>query len=490
MAARVDRPHVRGERRGRAAALRDDGRGRLVPRAARRARTGLCARRRLRPRRVLGHRRRRARRDLRLHRGAARNHPRGHLAVRLREDRHRGGAPLLPHRRALRCERRAADRPRAGGRRRSRSGRRAPRRRDPQVGPGGDACREAPRARAPERRRRAGANRSAAPLRRRGPGGAPRVPRQAPRALAVLRRLLFLVGAVVLVDTMFYAALTPLLPHYSDDLGLSKTSAGILAGSYAFGALVAGIPAGMLATRLGVKPTMLIGLGGMTLTTALFGFAHSVWLLDTARFLQGAASSFSWTAGLAWLIADAPANARGKLIGSAMGVAIFGAMLGPVIGGIASVTSTQATFGGIACVGLGLAAWAAATSSQREPSGAPVSMLFSALTKRGMLTGVWLVALPSISFGALGVLAPLRLHDLGLSGVAISAVWLVAVAFEATSAPLVGSVSDRRGRLWPLRIGALAAAACFVLFPLLDRHWASFAVGIAVCSFALGAFWA
>jgi MFS family permease len=289
---------------------------------------------------------------------------------------------------------------------------------------------------------------------------------------------------------MFYAALTPLLPHYSDDLGLSKTSAGILAGSYAFGALVAGIPAGMLATRLGVKPTMLIGLGGMTLTTALFGFAHSEWLLDTARFLQGAASSCSWTAGLAWLIADAPANARGKLIGSAMGVAIFGAMLGPVIGGIASVTSPQATFGGIACVGLGLAAWAAATSSQREPSGQPVSMLFSALTKRGMLASVWLVALPSISFGALGVLAPLRLHDLGLGGVAISAVWLVAVAFEATSAPLVGSISDRRGRLWPLRIGALAAAACFVLFPLLDRHWGTFALGIAVCSFSLGAFWA
>jgi MFS family permease len=305
-----------------------------------------------------------------------------------------------------------------------------------------------------------------------------------------VRRLLFLVGAVVLVDTMFYAALTPLLPHYVDDLGLSKSGAGILAGSYAFGALVAGIPAGMLVARVGVKPTILVGLAGMTVTTALFGFAQSEWLLDTARFLQGAASSCSWTAGLAWLIADAPASARGKLIGSAMGVAIFGAMLGPVIGGIASVTSTQATFGGIACIGLGLAAWAAVTSSQREPSGQPVSMLFSALTKRGMLASVWLVALPSISFGALGVLAPLRLHDLGLGAVGISAIWLVAIGFEATSAPLVGSVSDRRGRLWPLRIGAVAAATCFVLFPVLDRHWATFAVGIGFCSFSLGSFWA
>ena len=289
---------------------------------------------------------------------------------------------------------------------------------------------------------------------------------------------------------MFYAALTPLLPHYADDLGLSKTGAGVLAGSYAFGALLAGIPAGALASRVGVKPTLLVGLAGMTVTTALFGFAHSIWLLDAARLLQGASSSCSWTAGLAWLIAESPANARGRLIGSAMGVAIFGAMLGPVIGGIASVTSTQVTFGGIAFIGLGLAAWATATSSSREPSGQPVSMLFGALAKRGMLASVWLVALPSMAFGALGVLAPLQFHELGLGAIGISAVWLVAIACEATSAPLVGVVSDRRGRLWPLRIGALAAAACFVLLPALDLHWWTFAATIVVCSFALGAFWA
>jgi MFS family permease len=305
-----------------------------------------------------------------------------------------------------------------------------------------------------------------------------------------MRRLLVLVGAVVLVDTMFYAALTPLLPHYAQELGLSKGGAGVLAGSYALGALVAGIPAGILAARLGVKPTLLIGLGGMTLTTALFGFAHSEWLLDTARFLQGASSSCSWTAGLAWLIADAPANTRGRLIGSAMGVAIFGAMLGPVIGGIASLTSTQVTFGGVACIGFGLLAWAAATPSHRAPSGQPVSMLFGALRERRMLASVWLVGLPSIYFGALAVLAPLRLHELGLGAVGIGAVWLCAIGLEATSGPLIGYVSDRRGRIWPLRFSAAAAVICLVLFPVLDDRWTTFAVGIVVCSFAAGAFWA
>jgi len=89
------------------------------------------------------------------------------------------------------------------------------------------------------------------------------------------------------------------------------------------------------------------------------------------------------------------------------------------------------------------------------------------------------------------------LDDAGVSEVDLARVrldspiaWLVAIGFEATSAPLVGSISDRRGRLWPLRLGALGAAVCFIVLPALDSHWWTFAAAIVVCSFALGAFWA
>ena len=57
-----------------------------------------------------------------------------------------------------------------------------------------------------------------------------------------VRRLLLLTSAIVLVDTMFFAALTPLLPHYVDELGLGKAGAGVLQAMYPLGALVAGIP--------------------------------------------------------------------------------------------------------------------------------------------------------------------------------------------------------------------------------------------------------
>src|SRR5918997_274727 len=100
-----------------------------------------------------------------------------------------------------------------------------------------------------------------------------------------MRRLLLLVGAIVFVDTMFFAALTPLLPEYADDLNLSKAGAGFLSASYAIGALVGGIPGGIAAARFGVRPTVLIGLAGMAVTTLTFGFADSIWLLDGARLL-------------------------------------------------------------------------------------------------------------------------------------------------------------------------------------------------------------
>ena len=40
-----------------------------------------------------------------------------------------------------------------------------------------------------------------------------------------MRRLLLLTGTIVLVDTLFFAALTPLLPHYAHRLGLGKGGA-------------------------------------------------------------------------------------------------------------------------------------------------------------------------------------------------------------------------------------------------------------------------
>jgi len=303
-----------------------------------------------------------------------------------------------------------------------------------------------------------------------------------------VRRLLLLVGAIVFVDTMFFAALTPLLPQYADDLGLSKAGAGLLAASYALGALVGGIPGGISAARFGVRPTVLVGLAGMAITTVTFGFADSIWLLDTARFLQGVASSFSWTASLAWLVAAAPPDRRGETIGAVMGAAIVGALFGPVLGGIASVVGTGPAFASVAVLAsvLGVAAWRTPAFTPEHPQ--PFSRLVGALRDPGIVGSIWLVLVPALLFGALNVLGPLRLDVLGLSALAIGATWLIAASFEAALSPLIGRFSDRRGRIAPLRVGLIGSAVATAALPWFDRGWAlAAAIVLAACAF--GSFW-
>jgi MFS family permease len=303
-----------------------------------------------------------------------------------------------------------------------------------------------------------------------------------------MRRLLLLVGAIVFVDTMFFAALTPLLPHYVDELDLGKAGAGVLQAMFPAGALVAGIPSGIAATRLGVKRTVLIGLSLLAVTTVAFGLADSVWMLNLARFLQGMSSAFSWTGALAWLVATAPPGRRGQLIGSAFGVAIAGALFGPALGAVASYTGTGPAFGTVAGLALVLAgaAWTTPAATPAEPQ--PLRMLFQALTVRRVQIGVWLTLLPALLFGNLSVLAPLRLSELGWGAAAVGGTYLVMAGIEAAWAPVLGHASDRYGRFLPLRAALLASAVVTIILPWPGRAWLLAAIVVGA-GFAFGSFW-
>src|SRR5690242_11409421 len=117
-----------------------------------------------------------------------------------------------------------------------------------------------------------------------------------------MRRLLLLASAMVFLDTMFFTVVAPLLPTYKHDLHLSTTQAGVLTAAYAAGTLIASLPAGYLASRFGPRRTSVVGLLVLGVVTLLFGFLKSIYPLDVARFIQGAASALIWSGALTWLI--------------------------------------------------------------------------------------------------------------------------------------------------------------------------------------------
>ncbi len=304
-----------------------------------------------------------------------------------------------------------------------------------------------------------------------------------------MRRLFWLVAAVVLVDTMFFAAVAPLLPQYADDFGLSKTGAGVLSAAYPAGTFAGAVPAGWLAARWGVKPTLLLGLSLLGLSSLAFAFADSIVVLDAARFVQGLGGACMWAAGMAWLVSASPAERRGEMIGSALSAAIVGVLLGPVLGGAASVLGPEVVFSAVTVLAAGLAFWAWMLPGVAPGEGAGLRGLGVALRHRPVLAGFWLFILPALFAGVVEVLAPLRLDDLGASGTAIAAIFLVTAGVEAVVSPLAGRLSDRRGRLLPIRVGLAGAAVMAVLLPLPGT---ALLVGLAVLvSIAfLGGFWA
>ena len=302
-------------------------------------------------------------------------------------------------------------------------------------------------------------------------------------------RLFPLIAAVILVDSVFYSAITPLLPEYSEELGLSKSAAGLLSASYAGGTLIAALPGGWLAGRAGGRVTTLLGLTLLGATSVVFGFAEDIVVLDAARFLQGVGGACSWAGCLTWLISESPPERRGEMIGAVLGVAVVGFLIGPALGAAATEVGTEVVFSGAAVLAAALAVWALATPEGHREAPASWRTLAAALRRRPLASAVWLFTLPALFAGTLNVLVPLRMDDLGAGAVAIGAVFIAGSAAEAVMSPLLGRLSDRRGRWLPLRAGLVGAGVTALLLPLPGTAWLLAGIMLSTV-IALAFFWA
>ena len=284
-----------------------------------------------------------------------------------------------------------------------------------------------------------------------------------------MRRFRLLVAAVVLVDTVFFAVLSPLLPGYAAALGLSKSAVGLLAGAFAAGVLVAALPSGLLASRLGLRPSLILGLGLTAVTSILFGLADRWILLVLTRFAAGIGSACSWTAAVGWLARTAPPERRGELIGFAVSAAVVGAFLGPALGAAAAWAGTGPAFATVAAACVVLAA-RVATLPEPEADTRSVTMV-AALGIPSLRVPLGLILLAPLLFAVLGVLVPLSLGAQGWGAGRLGALYAAAAVLEAFAHPLLGRWADRRGTLAPVSAGLLGSAGVLAALAATDSPW-------------------
>jgi predicted MFS family arabinose efflux permease len=282
------------------------------------------------------------------------------------------------------------------------------------------------------------------------------------------RRLVSLMRVVLLFEAALYSAVSPVLPHYAHTLHASKAAIGVLAAAYPAGLIPGAFLGFWVATRGGVRRTTVVGLSGFGLAVIAFGFGTSIVMLDVFRAVQGLFCGLIWCGGLTWVIHVTPVQRRSRTLGGVLGAATFGTLFGPIIGTVAVAVGTRLAFGLVGLIALALAAATLRhpeppASSSVDPERRVRDQLRGAFSSHALRLGVWLVLLEAATFGAVNALLPLRLSQLGASGLAIGLTFVLGSVLSGSLSSVIGHITDRRGPYLPLIAGLVTGAPLMAL---------------------------
>jgi MFS family permease len=233
-----------------------------------------------------------------------------------------------------------------------------------------------------------------------------------------------------LLSFLGLGAVLPVLPRYvTGPLHEGDVAVGVVAGAFAFTAVVCRPIAGRLTDTRGRRTVVLIGVLVSGLAGALYFVPAGVPGLVVARLVLGAGEGFVFTAGLAWTADIAPQDSRGRTLGL-FGLSIWTALsIGPVIGEALLATGGYGAVWAFAA----LAPLAGAAVIQRLPD-SPVSGAPDArppwIAREAVRPGLSL-ALATVGFAALSGFIVLHLASRGAGhGAAVFTAFAFAVVAQ------------------------------------------------------------
>lgn len=261
---------------------------------------------------------------------------------------------------------------------------------------------------------------------------------------------------------------SPLLPSIADGYAVSAGAAGATVTAFSVAYLISAPLMGMLADRVGRRGVLVTGLVVFALANLLTGLAPSFLVLLASRVVAGIGASAVTPSVQALVGQAAPAGRRG----SWMAVAVAGFLISLTTGAptgtaVGSTLGWSATFVGLGCLGLVLAAvnllvWpsgaaigAAAADSDRR---IPVLTKIRAVT----VTGLW-------AFAVYGLYTYLGTGLRDIAGLSTGAVALALILFgvgAVTGSLLGGRLADRFGARLVSSISLLLLAGVQVIVGL------------------------
>lgn len=275
------------------------------------------------------------------------------------------------------------------------------------------------------------------------------------------------VWSTVALDLIGFGIVVPILGVYAERYGAGGFTVGLLFASFSAAQFLFAPVLGRLSDRIGRRPVIIISLIGTALGSLLTGLANSLVLVFVGRIIDGA-SGGSLAVGQAAVADLAEPADRPRLMGLLGAAFGLGFVLGPAIGGLASIGGPRLPFfvaAGLALVNA-VAAWmrmpetlnrgqrgAVAIDSTRRP----LNPSLARLAAIGFVTTLAFAAFES-TFALFGK------RRFGLTEGGVSVVFLcIGLVLVAVQGGLYGRLSQRAGALRVYVVGLIVLAAGLAL---------------------------
>jgi predicted MFS family arabinose efflux permease len=293
------------------------------------------------------------------------------------------------------------------------------------------------------------------------------------------------VAFACVVAFMGIGLVDPILKPIADNLNASPSQVSLLFTSYMAVMGVAMLITGVVASRIGAKRTLLLGLVVIIAGAGLAGMSDTVMGIVGWRALWGLGNALFIATALATIVSSARGSVAQAIIlyEAALGLGIA---VGPLVGGVLGSVSWRGPFFGVSA----LMAFALVVTAFLLPStpraSRPTSIAdpFRALAHRGLL-GVAITAL-LYNFGFFTLLAftpfPLDMsaHQIGL----IFFGWGIALAF--TSVVVAPRLQHRFGTVPTLLVNLLAMTATLAVMAVGTDNKAVLATCVVVAGLFIG----
>ena len=294
----------------------------------------------------------------------------------------------------------------------------------------------------------------------------------------------------VALDLVGFGIVVPILGRYAERYGASGLEVGLLFASFSLAQLVFAPLLGRLSDRIGRKPVIMISLLGTAVGSFVTGAAGALWVLFVGRILDGASGASVAVAQGA--VTDlAPPSERPRLLGllgAAFGV---GFVVGPALGGLASLGGEHIPFYVAGTVALVNAAVAWRRLPETRPADVRRAAHEAAKNDTGAKVRLWGLAVAGftaiVAFSGFEATFSLLAGDrFRLTEAGVAAIFVgVGVVLVAVQGGLIRPINAKIGTQRSLQAGLVLNSAGLVVLAFAET-WPLLIVALALLTIGQG----